>query len=77
MTSTTRIQSVDSIDVLDLSTRLSNMLRRAGIFTIADLTDRTPADLRDIRNFGPLALTEIKHKLNQHGQTLATSEAST
>ncbi len=51
------------IDVLDLSVRASNCLKRANIYTLADLTERTEDDLAKIRNLGKKSVDEIIENL--------------
>ena len=52
---------------LNLSLRVSNCLRRAKIFTIEDLVNKSEAELLALPNFGKTSLNEINDKLNQHG----------
>lgn len=54
-----------SIEVLLLSVRSINCLKRDKINTIGDLLARTPEDLLKIRNFGNKSLEEVKEKLKQ------------
>ena len=56
-----------TIDELDLSVRSYNCLKRAGINTVKELTDRTEADMMKVRNLGQKSLEEIKLKLNDLG----------
>ena len=51
------------VEDLDFSVRTSNCLRREGITTVGELTQRTEADLMAIRNFGRKSLQEVKDKL--------------
>ncbi|HEY4399563.1 MAG TPA: DNA-directed RNA polymerase subunit alpha [Lactobacillaceae bacterium] len=53
------------IEDLDLSVRSYNCLKRAGINTIAELTDRTEADMMKVRNLGRKSLDEIQEKLTE------------
>ena len=53
-----------TIEELDLSVRSYNCLKRAGINTVKELTDRTEADMMKVRNLGQKSLEEIKLKLN-------------
>lgn len=69
-------QPGDPIDVLDLSIRPYNTLKRARIHTIGDLTDCTPTDITDIRNSGVRTLEEIKAKLAAHGLALRERQGS-
>lgn len=62
------------IDVLDLSVRASNCLKRANIYTLADLTERTEDDLAKIRNLGKKSVDEIIEKLRKEGYDLKSSD---
>ena len=53
-----------TIEELDLSVRSYNCLKRAGINTVKELTDRTVSDMMKVRNLGQKSLEEIKLKLN-------------
>ncbi|MDF7627458.1 DNA-directed RNA polymerase subunit alpha [Leuconostocaceae bacterium ESL0723] len=55
------------IEDLDLSVRSYNCLKRAGINTIDELTDRTEADMMKVRNLGRKSLDEIEEKLTEMG----------
>ena len=52
-----------SIDVLELSVRSENCLRRMGIMTVEQLLEKTPEELKRIRNFGQKSLEEVTEKL--------------
>jgi DNA-directed RNA polymerase subunit alpha len=52
-----------SIEVLSLSVRSINCLKRDKINTIGDLLARSPVELLKIRNFGQKSLDEVKEKL--------------
>ncbi|SJZ98911.1 DNA-directed RNA polymerase subunit alpha [Selenihalanaerobacter shriftii] len=54
-----------TIEELDLSVRSSNCLKRAGINTVEELTDKTEDDLMKVRNLGKKSLKEIKDKLSE------------
>ena len=56
-----------TIEELDLSVRSYNCLKRAGISTVKELTDRTVSDMMNVRNLGQKSLEEIKLKLNDLG----------
>ncbi|WP_283588036.1 DNA-directed RNA polymerase subunit alpha [Limosilactobacillus viscerum] len=56
-----------TIEELDLSVRSYNCLKRAGINTVKELTDRTVSDMMKVRNLGQKSLDEIKLKLNDLG----------
>jgi DNA-directed RNA polymerase subunit alpha len=59
-----------SIDELDLSVRSYNCLKRAGINTIGDLTNKTAEDMMRVRNLGRKSLEEVEEKLQQFGLRL-------
>ena len=56
-----------TIEELDLSVRSYNCLKRAGINTVKELTDRTVSDMMNVRKLGQKSLEEIKLKLNDLG----------
>lgn len=56
-----------TIEELDLSVRSYNCLKRAGINTVKELTDRTVSDMMKVRTLGQKSLEEIKLKLNDLG----------
>ncbi|WP_373841697.1 DNA-directed RNA polymerase subunit alpha [Limosilactobacillus sp.] len=56
-----------TIEELDLSVRSYNCLKRAGINTVKELTDRTVPDMMKVRNLGQKSLEEIKLKLSDLG----------
>ena len=56
-----------TIEELDLSVRSYNCLKRAGIQTILELTDRTEEDMMKVKNLGKKSLKEIKEKLAGYG----------
>ena len=63
-----------TIEELDLSVRSYNCLKRAGINTVEDLTNRTEEDMMKVRNLGRKSLEEVLQKLNALGLILAPSE---
>ncbi len=63
-----------TIDELDLSVRSYNCLKRAGINTIHELTQKTPDDMMKVRNLGKKSLEEVKHKLSELGLSLKNAE---
>jgi DNA-directed RNA polymerase subunit alpha len=63
-----------TIEELDLSVRSYNCLKRAGINTVEDLTNRTEDDMMKVRNLGRKSLEEVLQKLQALGLTLAPSE---
>ena len=58
-----------SVEELELSVRSANCLKNAKIFTIADLVQKTEADMLDTKNFGRKSLNEIKLLLFSMGLT--------
>jgi len=59
-----------SIDELDLSVRSYNCLKRAGINTIGELTERTAEDMMKVRNLGKKSLQEVEERLAAFGLKL-------
>jgi len=51
------------IEELDLSVRSYNCLKRAGIQTVLELTDKTEEEMMKVKNLGKKSLREIKEKL--------------
>jgi DNA-directed RNA polymerase subunit alpha len=56
-----------TIEELDLSVRSYNCLKRAGINTVQELTDKSEPDMMKVRNLGRKSLEEIQHKLAELG----------
>ena len=52
-----------TIEELDLSVRSYNCLKRAGINTVHDLTEKSEAEMMKVRNLGRKSLEEVKLKL--------------
>ena len=52
-----------AIEELDLSVRSYNCLKRAGIQTVLELTEKTEEDMMKVKNLGKKSLKEIKEKL--------------
>lgn len=63
-----------SIDDLDLSVRSNNCLRRAGINTVEELTQKSEEDMMKVRNLGRKSLDEVKKKLTDLGLSLRKSD---
>ena len=59
-----------SIEELELSVRSYNCLKNADIKTIADLVQRTEAEMLKTKNFGRKSLNEIKELLAEMGLSL-------
>ena len=56
-----------SIEELELSVRSFNCLKRAGIATVEDLTNRSESDMMKVRNLGKKSLDEVIAKLHSLG----------
>ena len=56
-----------SIEDLELSVRSFNCLKRAGISTVEDLTNKSEADMMKVRNLGKKSLDEVTNKLHALG----------
>lgn len=56
-----------SIDDLDFSVRAYNCLKRAGINTLGDLTEKTELEMMKVRNLGKKSLKEVIDKIKEMG----------
>lgn len=65
-----------NIDELELSVRSYNCLKRAGINTVEELTNKTQEDMMKVRNLGRKSLEEVLAKLNELGLSLNQGEDS-
>ena len=63
-----------SIDELELSVRSYNCLKRAGINTVEELTNKTSDDMMKVRNLGRKSLEEVLAKLKELGLELNNAE---
>ncbi len=63
-----------NIDELELSVRSFNCLKRAGINTVEELTNKTPEDMMKVRNLGRKSLEEVLAKLKELGLQLSQSD---
>lgn len=63
-----------TIEELDLSVRSYNCLKRAGINTVEELTEKTEDDMMKVRNLGKKSLEEVKYKLEELGLGLKSDE---
>ena len=63
-----------TIEELELSVRSFNCLKRAGINTVEELTERTEEDMMKVRNLGKKSLDEVKAKLEELGLSLKPSD---
>jgi DNA-directed RNA polymerase subunit alpha len=59
-----------TIEELDLSVRSYNCLKRAGINTVQELTQKTEEDMMKVRNLGRKSLEEVQSKLAELGLSL-------
>ena len=55
------------IDDLDFSVRAYNCLKRAGVNTLGDLTEKTELEMMKIRNLGKKSLKEVIDKIKDMG----------
>lgn len=63
-----------NIEDMDLSVRSYNCLKRAGIYTVEDLTKRSEDDMLKVRNLGRKSLDEVIGKLHSYGLDLKSNE---
>ncbi|WDV45396.1 DNA-directed RNA polymerase subunit alpha [Clostridiaceae bacterium M8S5] len=63
-----------TIEELDLSVRSYNCLKRAGINTVEELTQKTEEDMMKVRNLGKKSLVEVQRKLSELNLGLAKKE---
>ncbi|KXZ39010.1 DNA-directed RNA polymerase subunit alpha [Alkalithermobacter thermoalcaliphilus JW-YL-7 = DSM 7308] len=63
-----------TIEELDLSVRSYNCLKRAGINTVEELTNKTEEEMMKVRNLGKKSLEEVIQKLEELGLGLKPSE---
>ena len=61
------------IEELDLSIRSQNCLKRAGIYTLGELAQKTEEEMMRVRNLGRKSLKEIMQKLRENGFELKHS----
>ena len=59
-----------TLEELDLSVRSYNCLKRAGINTVEDLSEKTYEDMLKVRNLGKKSLEEVIQKLASLGLAL-------
>lgn len=62
------------IEVLELSVRPYNCLKRNGIHTLEQLLECSEEDLMNLRNFGQKSMEEIKQKLAERNLSLRNSK---
>ena len=63
-----------TIEELDMSVRSYNCLKRAGINTVQELTQRTEEDMMKVRNLGRKSLEEVMEKLSELQLSLRKAE---
>ncbi len=63
-----------TIEELDMSVRSFNCLKRAGIDTVEDLTNRTEEDMIKVRNLGKKSLEDVIQKLHSLGLDVKKEE---
>ncbi|HBT19309.1 MAG TPA: DNA-directed RNA polymerase subunit alpha [Clostridiaceae bacterium] len=62
------------IEELDLSVRSYNCLKRAGINTVHELTEKTMDDMMKVRNLGKKSLEEVERKLKDLDLSLKSTD---
>lgn len=62
------------IEDLDLSVRSYNCLKRAGIQTVEELTQKTEDEMMRVRNLGKKSLKEVKDKIHDLGLNFKSYE---
>ena len=63
-----------SIEEMELSVRSFNCLKRAGIATVEDLTNKTESEMMKVRNLGKKSLAEVTAKIHALGLDFAPEE---
>ena len=63
-----------SIEELELSVRSFNCLKRAGIATVEDLTNKSETDMMKVRNLGKKSFDEVIAKLHSLGLDFAKED---
>jgi len=63
-----------TIEELDLSVRSYNCLKRAGINTVQELSNKSEEDMMKVRNLGRKSLEEVKVKLADLGLSLRNDD---
>src|SRR5699024_4205560 len=63
-----------TIEELDLSVRSYNCLKRAGINTVQELSNKSEEDMMKVRNLGRKSLEEVKSKLDDLGLGLRNDD---
>lgn len=60
-----------TIEELELSVRSYNCLKRAGISTVSELTQKSSSEMMKVRNLGKKSLDEVLDKLKEMGLSLS------
>ena len=63
-----------AIEELELSVRSFNCLKRAGISTVEDLTNKSESEMLKVRNLGKKSFDEVTAKLHSLGLNFAAEE---
>ncbi len=63
-----------NFDELELSVLSYILLKRAGIYTVQELINKTPEDMMKVRNLGRKSLDEVLAKLKELGLSLNQNE---
>ena len=63
-----------TVEELDLSVRSFNWLKRAGINSVEELTNKTESEMMKVRNLGRKSLQEVTEKLEELGLSLKSEE---
>ena len=63
-----------TVEELDLSVRSFNCLKRAGINTVDEPTEKTEDEMMKVRNLGKKSLEEVQEKLAELGLSLKENE---
>ena len=63
-----------TVEELDLSVRSFNCLKRAGINSVEELTNKTESEMMKVRNLGRKSLQEVTEKLEELGLGLKVEE---
>ncbi len=63
-----------SIEELELSVRSFNCLKRAGIATVEDLTNKSETEMMKVRNLGKKSFDEVTAKLHSLGLDFASED---
>ena len=63
-----------TVEELDLSVRSFNCLKRAGINSVEELTNKTESEMMKVRNLGRKSLQEVTEKLEELGLDLKAEE---